>query len=337
MPAFDLPIDALRAHRSSVPEPAGFDEFWSSTIASSRELGFVPTAEPVDTGLSLVDTFDVTFSGYDGEPVRAWLHRPIDGHGTNPVVVRYVGYNCGRALPHMVPPLVLAGYSVLTMDNRGQGAVAGYTSDTSDTGGLRRVLGGHVTRGIESKESYYYRRLYTDAVLAVDAARALAGDGRRQVVVSGVSQGGGIALAVAGLADGVAAALIDVPFLSDVPRALDLVSTVPYGEISTVLATYPADAADALEVLSWFDGVHLARRAGAPAIFSVGLMDDVCPPSTVYAAFNAYGGSKEIHEYPYAGHEGGGFFHEAVQLAWLARQWDAKAGAQDRVVSDAGL
>lgn len=336
MPAFDLPIEALRAHRSAVREPAGFDEFWSSTLGSSRELGFVPTAEPVDAGLSLVDAFDVTFSGYDGEPVRAWLHRPAGGgDGSKPVVVRYVGYNCGRALPHMVPSLVLAGYTVLTMDNRGQGAVAGYTSDTSDTGGLRRVLGGHVTRGIESKESYYYRRLYTDAVLAVDAARALVGDAAADVVVSGVSQGGGIALAVAGLADGVTAALIDVPFLSDVPRALDLVSTVPYGEISTVLATYPADAGAALEVLSWFDGVHLARRASAPALFSVGLMDDVCPPSTVYAAFNAYDGPKEIREYPYAGHEGGGFFHEAVQLAWLAQQ-EERAG-RDPVATDAGL
>jgi cephalosporin-C deacetylase len=317
MPAYDLPVDELRRYTSAVQEPVDFDDFWAATIGRARQLAFTPTVEAVDAGIPAVETFDVTFSGFDGEPIRAWLHRPADRHGDLPAVVRFVGYNCGRGLPHVVHPLVLAGYAVLTMDNRGQGAVAGYTSDTSDTGGLRRVLGGHATRGIESKETYYYRRLYTDAVLAVDAARALPGIDAEQIAVAGVSQGGGIALAVAGLTGGLAGALIDVPFLSDVPRAVNLVSTVPYAEMTTVLATYPDSTADSLRVLSYFDGVHFAKRATAPAVFSVGLMDDVCPPSTVFAARNAYAGPNRMYEYPYGGHEGGGFAHEAVQLAWL--------------------
>ena len=317
MPAYDLPLDQLRTHRADVAEPDDFDEFWQATLTGSRELGFRPDVHQVDAGLRAVDVYDVTFSGYDGEPVKAWLHRPAGAIDDLPLVVRFVGYNCGRALPHMVHPLVLAGNAVLTMDNRGQGAVAGYTSDTSDTGGVRRVLNGHVTRGLESRETYYYRRLYTDAVLAVDAARALPGVDRGRIAVAGVSQGGGIALAVAGLADGLAAALIDVPFLSDVPRALGLAATIPYVELVTVLGTYPEAVTQGLEVLSYFDGVHFARRASVPALFSVGLMDDVCPPSTVFAAYNAYSGDKAIREYAYNGHDGGGFFHEAEQLKWL--------------------
>ncbi|MFJ6677320.1 acetylxylan esterase [Actinosynnema sp. NPDC091369] len=43
--------------------------------------------------------------------------------------------------------------------------------------------------------------------------------------------------------------------------------------------------------LAYFDGVHFAQRATAPALFSVGLMDPIRPPSTVYAAFNHYAGS----------------------------------------------
>ena len=46
-------------------------------------------------------------------------------------------------------------------------------------------------------------------------------------------------------------------------------------------------------------------------------MDETCPPSTVYAAFNAYGGPKEICVYHYNDHEGGGAFHQVRQLAWL--------------------
>ena len=79
----------------------------------------------------------------------------------------------------------------------------------------------------------------------------------------------------------------------------------------------------ALRTLAYFDGVRLGRRATAPALFSVGLMDQICPPSTVYAAFNAYGGPKEIIEYPYNDHEGGQAFHDVAKLRWLAERFRA--------------
>jgi cephalosporin-C deacetylase-like acetyl esterase len=60
------------------------------------------------------------------------------------------------------------------------------------------------------------------------------------------------------------------------------------------------------------------RRATAPALFSVGLVDQVCPPSTVYAAFNHYAGPAEIREYPFNDHEGGGGFHDLVKVRWLS-------------------
>jgi cephalosporin-C deacetylase len=76
-----------------------------------------------------------------------------------------------------------------------------------------------------------------------------------------------------------------------------------------------------LETLAYFDVAILGRRAKAPALFSVGLMDATCPPSTVYAAYNAYGGPKEIREYPYNDHEGGQGFHEVEKLRWLAERF----------------
>ncbi len=46
-------------------------------------------------------------------------------------------------------------------------------------------------------------------------------------------------------------------------------------------------------------------------------MDVTCPPSTVYAAYNAYGGDKRILEYAYNDHEGGGEQHEVAAADWL--------------------
>ena len=47
-------------------------------------------------------------------------------------------------------------------------------------------------------------------------------------------------------------------------------------------------------------------------------MDEVCPPSTVYAAYNRYAGPKRITVWPYNGHEGGGPFQVREQIAFLA-------------------
>jgi cephalosporin-C deacetylase len=73
----------------------------------------------------------------------------------------------------------------------------------------------------------------------------------------------------------------------------------------------------AFTTLSYFDGVNFAKRASAPALFSVGLMDWVCPPSTVYAAYQAYGGAKDIVVYPLNDHEGGCSHQRLAQINWL--------------------
>ncbi|WP_257955964.1 acetylxylan esterase [Nocardioides sp. B-3] len=67
----------------------------------------------------------------------------------------------------------------------------------------------------------------------------------------------------------------------------------------------------------------MAARADVPALFSVALMDDVCPPSTVYAAYNHYAGPKEIEVYTYNEHEGGGVARDELTIAWLRERFRA--------------
>ncbi|MGH3280791.1 MAG: acetylxylan esterase [Trebonia sp.] len=54
----------------------------------------------------------------------------------------------------------------------------------------------------------------------------------------------------------------------------------------------PGDTA--LNTLRYVDCALLARRITADCLLSVGLMDPTCPPSTVFAAYNAIGSKKEI-------------------------------------------
>ena len=73
--------------------------------------------------------------------------------------------------------------------------------------------------------------------------------------------------------------------------------------------------------LSYFDGVNLSARAQAKTLFSVALMDQVCPPSTVFAAYNHWAGAKDIKVYPYNGHEGGQSFHTLEKVKFLKSLW----------------
>ena len=80
----------------------------------------------------------------------------------------------------------------------------------------------------------------------------------------------------------------------------------------------PADFDEFWSGPSYIDVVNHAKRAQAPALFSVGLADDITPPSTVFAAFNHYAGPKDIAVYEFNGHEGGGTRHLRAQLDFLA-------------------
>ncbi|MEV1109298.1 acetylxylan esterase [Micromonospora sp. NPDC049751] len=319
MAQFDMPEDRLRSYRPAIAEPEDFDSFWTATLQDARAHSLDLTATPVDNGLALIDTLDVTFAGYDGNPVKAWLHLPVTRTGALPVVVEYVGYGGGRGLPHERPLWAMAGYAHFIMDTRGQGA-KGPRGDTPDPDPVGDpAIAGFTTRGIASPETYYYRRVFTDGVRAIDAVRELPEVDPSRVAVAGTSQGGGIATAVAGLVSGLVAAMPDVPFLADFPRALTITDASPYAEITGYLKVRRDQRDQVMRTLSYFDTVNHAKRASASALYSVGLMDAACPPSTVYASYNHYAGPKEIRVYPFNGHEGGQAFHEVEKLRFAAK------------------
>ena len=320
---FDLPLDQLETYRPPRSEPGDFDAFWAATLAEARAYPLEATFAPVDAGLRLIEVEDVTFRGYAGQPIRGWFLRPRGATGPLPCVVEFIGYGGGRGHPHDWLLFAAAGYAHFVMDTRGQGSVwrRGDTADPEPDGGNPQ-LPGFMTRGVLSPQTYYYRRVFTDAVRAIEAARSHpAVDGTR-VAVNGGSQGGGIALAVAGLVGDLAAALIDVPFLCHFRRATTITDADPYGEIVRFCKVHRDKVATVFNTLDTFDGVNFAARANAPALFSVGLMDDVCPPSTVFAAYNHYAGPKGMRVWPFNRHEGGEGFQTEEKLKFLASIWD---------------
>ncbi|WP_157006873.1 acetylxylan esterase [Agromyces laixinhei] len=313
----DLPEAELRDYRGSGREPADFDAFWSSTLEEARRHPIAVTAERVSTPLAMVDVYDVSFAGFGGQRVRAWLRVPAGTDAPLPAVVQFHGYGRGRgdAIENLL--WASAGYAHLELDTRGQ-AWSGSRGATADEAGSGPAVPGFLTRGIEHRETFYFRRLITDAVRLTDAARALPLVDERRLAVTGISQGGGLALAVAGLVPGLAGVISRVPFLCDFPRATVITDARPYREIADYLSWYRDRTEQVLDTLSYFDGANFAQRATAPLWITAALMDAVCPPSTVFAAYNRYMGPKRITVWQYNGHEGGGVDDDLLALEALA-------------------
>lgn len=314
---FDLPRDELERYRPDVTPPADFDQAWARTLAQARTVPMTVGRTTVETRLRTITVQDIRFPGFGGDPVAGWLVRPAGVGGRLPVVVSYNGYGGGRGLPIEHLFWASAGYAQLFVDTRGQGSAWGSGGDTADPHGAAPALPGFMTRGILDFETYYYRRFFTDAVRAVDAVRTLSDVDPDRVIVSGASQGGGTALAVAGLVEGLAAVITDVPFLCHIRRAVAISDTDPYGEIERYLAVHRNHTERVFGTLDYVDGMHHAVRASAPALFSAALRDHICPPSTVFAAFHAYGGPAEMQVYEFNGHEGGQAYQLAAALAFV--------------------
>ncbi|WP_203994530.1 acetylxylan esterase, partial [Sphaerisporangium rufum] len=212
MALFDLPLAELREYRPERDEPADFDAFWKQTLDEAATVDLAAEFTPYDAPLSGVRVYDTTFAGWGGDPIKAWLLLPAGAGGPLPCVVHYLGYSCGRGLPidHLAWPS--AGFATLVVDTRGQGAAhIGLPGATGDPhGGSVPHAPGMMTRGILDPEQYYYRRVFTDAVRAVEVAAGHPEVDAERIAVAGASQGGGIAQAAAALQPKARAALIDV-------------------------------------------------------------------------------------------------------------------------------
>lgn len=301
----DLPLEQLETFRYAVREPSDFDAFWAETLGAHSTVPLDLRIDPVDAEMRTVDTFDLSFRGYGGTVVRAWLLMPRGRTDPLPVVVEYLGYGAGRGLPLESLAYSTAGFAHIVLDTRGQGS-AWRSGDTDDDFGSAPSVPGFMTRGILDPQDYYFRRLYVDAYRVIDVAKHLDGVDSSRVVVTGRSQGGALALVVAGLRSDVALAVPHVPFLCAMRRAIAVTDEDPYGELVRWLAIHRTRSAEALTCLGYFDAVYFARRAQCPASFSVALRDAVTPPSTVYAAYNEYGGPRDMTVWPFNDHHAGG-------------------------------
>lgn len=314
----DLPFVELEEYAPLLTEQPDFDAFWAETLAESADQPLNIALESRSYPVDRVQIHAVSFDGFGPRTrVQGWYltprdHYRYDSNRLPPTIVQYHGYNMSRGVPAQYLHWALQGFAVLAIDTRGQN---GDTPDNAVYTSGNTV--GMLAKGIDDPRTYYYRYAYMDAFRAVQVARELA---PAPIVVTGVSQGGGMSLAVAALAgEGqIAAALPDVPFLCHVQRAVEVSTTGPYAELVAHWRVRPGAAAAHFRTLSYFDGLNFAPRITGPVLMSVALLDTTCPPSTGFAVYNHLATNrKRMCVYPYSGHEGGQALHDQEKYGFV--------------------
>lgn len=303
MPTVDWSLDKLTAYQPPLTAAPDFDEFWDRARAELAATEIAGQLERIDYPCDHAEVFLLRLRSVGGQEVTCWYLVPaphLRSGGPIGAIVHFHGYSWhrGRVVDHL--HWLLQGYAVLAMDVRGQ---SGDSPDLSTPVGGQ--MSGRMTQGIHDPDHYYYKGVYLDGLRAVQWLRTRPEIDPDRIVASGNSQGGGLTLAVAALDGKLAAALPDVPYLCNFPRAMEAHTSGPYQEIAEFLKRRPEHWSLIFRTLSYFDVMNLAPRITCPVLCSVALLDNVCPPSTVYSAFNWIPAPKEMRIYPYNGHEGG--------------------------------
>jgi cephalosporin-C deacetylase len=129
----------------------------------------------------------------------------------------------------------------------------------------------------------------------------------------GGSQGGGLAITISAMRKEVKAVSISAPYLCGYMDAIELTHAYPFHEINDYLHTYPERREELENTVAYFDGISFADKIECAVILNVGLQDNVVPPETGYAVFDAIASSnKTFYEYDGHGHDAGKYVHGAI-------------------------
>jgi cephalosporin-C deacetylase len=304
MPILDMPLHELKAYQGSNPKPADFDAFWDSQLAALDGVDPQVELTPAEFQTPFAECFHMTYAGVGGARIYAKLVRPKSPRAPHPAVLQFHGYSGDSGDWHEKLALAAAGYTVAAMDCRGQG---GRSQDPGGHDGW--TLRGHIVRGLDGPaERMAYVQMFLDTAQLARAVMAMDDVDADRVGASGGSQGGGLTLACAALEPRIKLAAPVFPFLTDYRRVwhLDLGGRA-YEEIREWFKRFDPRHQRVEEVftrLGYIDVQHLCPRIRAEVFLAVGLVDQTCPPSTQFAAYNKIASKKSLAIYPDFGHEG---------------------------------
>ncbi len=302
---FDMPLEKLKEYQGVNPRPADLDEFWDRSLDEMRSLDPQVELVPAEFQTPYAECFHLYFTGVGGARIHAQLLRPRDAPAEpHPAVLMFHGYSGSAGDWSQKLGYVALGYTVAALDCRGQGGLS------EDKGGVVGwTLRGHIVRGLDGPpDNLLFRHIFLDTAQLARIVMDMPDVDENRVGATGGSQGGGLTLACAALEPRVKLAAPVYPFLCDYKRVWEIDLDVDaYAELRDYFRRFDPchEREDEIfEKLGYIDVQYLCPRIRARVMLGMGLMDQICPPSTQFAAYNKIRSPKSLVIYPDFGHEG---------------------------------
>jgi cephalosporin-C deacetylase len=268
--------------------PSDFTEFWEKAKTDTRKIPMEPllTLMP-ELCTPKVNVYHVQLQHYKTDTYWYGMLCIPKKAGKYPAILRVPGAGV-RKQPAEIG-LAEQGFITFSV------GIHGIPLDQDDKiyNNLRfGVLDRYAFFNLDDKDYYYYRRVYTGCVRSIDFLSELPEYDGKNIGVIGNSQGGALAIITASLDERVKALVSYHPALCDLTGDLNgRTGGWPqmFSEANKKLTRKP----DKIETSKYYDVVNFARSLKTPGYYSWGYNDNVCPPTSVHAAYNIITAPKE--------------------------------------------
>lgn len=285
------------SHLRKPSPPEDFLQFWERTAWSHIDEPL--TIERTHRDSDDTDTYTVdrlSFSGADGQRIHGWFGVPKESPGYSIGGLLWLpvyGFNALEIGHHSTLP----GFATFSIN------LLGFPVDFSEQYDSRTAIGGYMAKGLETRETYIFRKFVITALRALDVLAQQPEVDPEKLVAAGMSQGGGLSLWLTTLTNRLKAVCADMPFFADHHeyRARQM-ARYPYREIFDFLQTHPGMEEEVNETLRYFDTLNFAPHARCPAQLSYGTKDPAVRPGGVKSVLAALPEPKNLIVYE-NGHE----------------------------------
>lgn len=287
-------------------EPADLMSYWEKQKRELKSLPMHISRTPLEVpsayqGKYLCEDLEINCLG--PAPVRAYMAKPQGARKRSlPIIIlcRAAGVSgawCRCQVEECVGNAAM-GEGALSLDINAHGMLNG--QDDAYYKMLEEgMLHNYYEHNAADRETYYFKGMYLRLLRAIEyMTQQPEWDGKR-ILVIGESQGGGQAVAAAGLDERVSAVVLNVPAMQDLGGA----RVMRRSGWPQPIENHPEMADEWLDrCLPYFDGSLLLRHSKAEIFCELGLIDTTCPPSSVWASLNGAKGKKTIKCVPFRDH-----------------------------------
>jgi cephalosporin-C deacetylase len=275
--------------------PQDFDQFWQAKLKQLEAVPANPKLERQEAGKPELDYFKISMDNIWGTRINGQLARPKTGEKLPAMlIVQWAGvYPLQKS---WATDRAAEGWLVLNIiahDLPISEPESFYQEQSSGP------LKDYPAIGNDDRETSYFLRMYLSCYRGAQFLTERPDWDGRTLVVTGGSQGGLQSLVTAAIHPRISGVMACVPAGCDLngPAA----GRLP-GWPMWYNQTNGKDENKVRSAARYYDVVNFASRIKCPVLIGVGLIDTVCPPPGVFAAFNLIQGPKEIVVLPVAEH-----------------------------------